>query len=51
MYVEHSFYSENRSFMKNSYTKSNITIYYLRGNIITVTYYLQKSNLVILLLT
>ena len=37
--------------MKNSYTKSNITFYYLRSNIITVTYYLQKSNLVILLFT
>ena len=37
--------------MKNNYTKSNITIYDLKSNIITVTYYLQKSNLVILLFT
>ena len=34
--------------MKNSYTKSNITFYYHRSNIITVTYaLLAKSNLVI----
>ena len=36
------------SFMKISDTESNITFYYLRVNII-VTYYLQKSDLVILL--
>ena len=33
MYVEHPFYQENKSFMKNNYTKNNITFYYLRSNI------------------